>query len=441
MLRNFAISLLTLSLITGVRAKCGQPDLPRYATIAKEHDSEYYEEGSRLKLMCAGGAIVFPDVDRKRNWISCENGSWTPSGSVCSQAVKIDSDAIRFGGGDQIKFAANVPQPELKIITDNKADTCAMKTGSVEWTLQFERPIYLSHVTLLIANSNRIHNVALFDISTSGPSETSAHRKCHLASNFNTSSMPLVMLVYHCEFETSAKLTLNLLAPSGTAVGICDLELFIVDVDDCGKPARPLFSTVNLITDQSGDKIANYNCLEGYQLTGVSQRVCGSRGAWLPPETPVCAPQVTCPLNISHVTQELTVQYGDLDLNGRAIAGLAWRRFECKNVSLMVDRELMQTCRADGTWTGSSRPLPSCIDRPDYLHYNHVYMRRSRVVVAIILGCLALFFLTVAVVTISTRKSLMKLQEQLRQAHYRNSKVLPSSINDPVYEVKKENVF
>ena len=48
---------------------------------------------------------------------------------------------------------------------------------------------------------------------------------------------------------------------------------------DCGDPGQPANGNVSFVTTREGG-MANYTCNEGYNLTGITQRICQSNGSW-----------------------------------------------------------------------------------------------------------------------------------------------------------------
>ena len=59
-----------------------------------------------------------------------------------------------------------------------------------------------------------------------------------------------------------------------------------ISLVDCGDPGQPANGDVNFVTTRE-EGVANYTCNEGYNLTGVTQRICQSNGSWSG-DVPIC---------------------------------------------------------------------------------------------------------------------------------------------------------
>lgn len=410
-----------VALVTTVAARCGSPELPLLAANIGVKD--YYEEGETFQVKCIGGTYVHP-ANHSSNEMICSKGQWLPQSGHCSQVLMWHKSALSYIGSEKkMNISSNLPEHDLLMLTDNNPQTCVMGGEERTWNLNLETPLYISHVALIATNHDLIRNRSIVSITADGG--------CKLEEHSKGSSLPLLLLVYRCPArEKVSEITIRL-AKVGKPVGICDIDLFAIRADSCGLPEKPLYSSVNQMTIQNNTKVSEYNCAEGYKLIGNELRACGQDGNWHPRSAPACVPITTCSFNANLMIHEnVTFNYVDLDLDGNAIPGVSWRRYECRNKSLVMETIVGQTCLVDGSWTPLGE-MPDCVLKVDYMLYGH-YLYRSRLFVAYLLGASVFFLVATTFLMRQTRRTVLRLQQELRDSHYRNSKVLPAHVIDMI---------
>lgn len=428
------ITLLAVSLLffcNQVIAKCGSPDLPFMSTNHELQSA--YKEGSKMALRCLGGPfIVSSNSNGTGKSMTCKSNQWQPEGGFCSQVLYFESDRFFFMGSERMKesslFETNLENGSFKIITDNNPNTCVSVAKPITWNIRFSKKMLISHVSLIITNKAE-QTGDFIQLSTK-------EGDCYEESHPQMSSVPLKMKIFHCN-ATSKTSQLNLkLNPNGQEINICDMDIFAANLEDCGLPAQPLYSSVSILRMQDNIKVAEYLCKEHYALQGGSMRSCHD-GQWLPRKAPSCVPIHTCYFGDKLVKDKsMAFKYYELDLDGNAIAGQSIRQYECRNNSLGLEFPLIQICRKNGTWS-DIQGLPLCVLKLDTFLLVNTQYHRNRMLVIYTLGCLLVIFIAISVLVVQANRSIAKLKKEMNIFKYKDTRVSPSFISQILHDSKE----
>ena len=145
-------------------------------------------------------------------------------------------------------------------------------------------------------------------------------------------------------------------------VGLCGIELYEYQTNDCGKPDRPRHSKMSSNTEEG---YTQFTCDKGYEIapktTSGYLMACDINGEW-DREFPICVPKSFCPLlNAWKGSPKITYINANFDMNdGKNVTAVnTIANHSCKNVfidgyetDLSPETNSLRTCM-DGKWSGS----------------------------------------------------------------------------------------
>ncbi len=404
-----------------INGRCGYPELPFMS--ASIETKEFFEEGETLTVRCIGGVVIGQGMNE--GLIQCSNNTWNTTLLRCSRAHNITAIDININGKQS--ETSDLKKQEFIYLSDNNPTTCVSLRDEEQWILHLDSDRYVSNVAIIATfiddkMGNNATNIAI---------SLSNKQMCKLEESTNSPNSPIVFLIYKCPNHILTENVSIHLQANGNDINICDIDIFTIIDEDCGKPELPLYSFANQMKIQNGTKIVEYVCAKGYKINGSSLRTCGRDGLWYPSKAPTCLPKVKCDPFLENAN--FTFEYKDFDAFGNAIPEVSTLTYHCLNETEIISQRTVRYCKADGRWSSIKR-TPVCHPRSHVIVVFGRHITKDKNLIYYGAAGLTLLFVGSAIILFQMRRLARRISKQMREnAYLQHEKVLPNYNNDSNY--------
>ncbi|RWS14450.1 hypothetical protein B4U79_17291 [Dinothrombium tinctorium] len=422
----YLLLLIPIFFFETVHTKCGSPQLP-YGAV--EPQREIFDENEEIEIKCVGGRPV-PHINDTIT-IRCLNHTWHGELSVrCTQLTKFNNVSINVISENTITPMTTSLQEAMVIdLNDKDPQTCVALDNEQMWTINFEKPKIITTVVLMVTHGEEEllhnHNFAFLSLSTE------AGKNCSIKEHTHGEEIPIIFIIYEClPLEQTNSLTMHLKG-NGFMLNICDIELFAVNDDDCGKHEIPIYSLVNVFKIQNHTRVAEYTCPKGYLLDGSKVKMCTADGIWKPTVENICRPKIKCEkLEINETLESMvTLHYVQLDLFGNAIPGQSSVEYSCSDATLAFAEPVIRYCMPNGVWSQIERDF-MCMPkeelemmRPHRIENNRYLIFGLIIVLLTMVGMMLLLIL-------HSKRIIKHLNYKWREFSYKQPRKVNPSVGD-----------
>ncbi|RWS29075.1 hypothetical protein B4U80_12750 [Leptotrombidium deliense] len=422
----FVLKVLFLlsSVITTVFGRCGSPPLP-FGAI--EPSKDIFEENDTIEVKCIGGRVI--PASNETAVLRCENNVWIGGQYRCTQIIQFTNVSIDVVNENAITpMKTSLQEAMVKELTDKDPQTCVALDDEQIWTVNFERPKSVVGVVLMVTNKedellvHHNHSFVFLSVYTK-------HANCTIKEHTHGEQIPIIFIIYECSpIEYSNNITLHLKG-NGNLLNICDIEIFAVNDDDCGKFEVPIYSLVNVFKIQNQSRVAEYTCPRGYLLHGSKVKMCGVDGVWYPSDMNTCQPKIKCDRLAESETLFGLVkhQYIELDLHGNAIPEQTTVEYICSNASLAFEEQVIRVCQQNGEWSAIEYEL-KCILKEEIEQFAPEMIRSHGYMLIGLLMVIFMVFGMMIMLALHSKRIAKHLQYKWRELSYKQ----PRKVNPTV---------
>ncbi|XP_053203570.1 uncharacterized protein LOC128388218 [Panonychus citri] len=340
--------LISFWFVNCVQCLCGHPGRPAYGKLlTSSFTQSTYNYGDTVNYACEKGYYL-----RGRGSRTClNNGKWSGGLPICDSPLQIYGEST---SPESIKLYP----PSLAI--DNNPRTCfySRRSKPREWTLDLmvKRKVTSVIITVPFASSEHF-----FTIFLSSSNNTNSNGILSSTINFNHNrtrcstfqgmfATQTQLIVCSSDGVEGRYLTISDASSNYEYFGLCEVKVMTErDKYECGEAEKPLNS---LPIETHKDNIVSYQCKNGYNLEGPSQRYCSKDGSWSDGQA-ICR-EVTCKQLETPLNSKMIIN--GLNSNNRATV-LSQAYVQCDPGYSIVGQSRL-VCMSTGQW---SMEIPKCI--------------------------------------------------------------------------------